>query len=80
MSINTPSNLELLLHCFYSPEPHPRYTASAIQEGIGYLLNNEMITASDSYYRTTEKGNAYIKYLMNVPFPVQKWEIPNGSN
>lgn len=80
--IESPSNLELLLHCYYSPEPHPRFDAPAIQEGIEYLVSNEMIVkmeGSVDRYSTTVKGNVFIKYLMNIPFPIATWEIPNDK-
>ena len=78
MTIKTPSNLELLLHCHYSPIPHPRYNAPAIQEGIAYLEHNGMIVCVGTpMYRPTEKGKAFIQYLLDVPFPKAVWVIPD---
>jgi hypothetical protein len=78
--IGSPSNLELLLHCHYSPEQHPRLRAPAIQEGIDYLIGHGMIRhargGDPEIYDTTEKGVAYIDYLMQVPFPEQHWIVP----
>jgi hypothetical protein len=75
--IKSPSNLEFLLHCFYSSEIHERIHAPAIQEGIKYLLAHDMIVNSDqsNIYRCTEKGDFYIKYLICVPFPRSQWTI-----
>lgn len=81
--IGSPSNLELLLHCYYSLEPHPRYDAPAIVEGTEFLLRNEMIEersfeprTMQTTYIATDKGVAYIKHLMQTPFPIAHWIIP----
>lgn len=79
MTIRTPSNLELLLHCYVSPNPHPRYEAQAIQEGIQYLEDNDMIVdTGHKVYSVTKKGEAYIGHLLKVPFPVETtvWKVP----
>ena len=83
--INSPVNLEILLHCYYSPEPLPRYDAPATKEGVLYLLRNDMISIegyvkeeSKDIYRATAKGEFYIKHLMTVPFPISTWSIPDG--
>jgi hypothetical protein len=79
--IGSPSNLELLLHCYYSAAVHERINAPAIQDGIQFLLKHEMIVRDhrkpdQQIYNATEKAEAYISYLMKVPFPVVKWEVP----
>jgi hypothetical protein len=76
--IGSPSNLELLLHCYYSRTPHERLHAPAIQEGIQYLLQEGMIepgTVPDSY-GATAKAEAFIEHLLAVPFPEAKWIVP----
>jgi hypothetical protein len=75
--IRTPSNLELLLHCYVSPAPHPRLRAPSIQEGLAYLATQGMVeqTSDEGVFETTDKGRAYIEHLMKVPFPVQYWAI-----
>jgi DNA-binding PadR family transcriptional regulator len=30
-------------------------------------------------WELTEKGEAYVDALLRVPFPVQKWTIPEGG-
>jgi hypothetical protein len=75
--IGSPSNLELLLHCYYSPEPHPRYHAPAIQEGLKHLLDHKMISGDGNIFHTTPKGEAFIKHLMTIPFPVTTYKIPD---
>ncbi len=82
--IGSPSNLELLLHCYYSPEPHPRINFPAIQEGISFLHRHGMIRVASydpdqrcEIWDATEKGIAYIDHLMTVPFPEQLWIVPD---
>jgi len=83
--IGSPSNLEVLLHCYYSSEPHPRADAPAVMEGINYLINTGMIYAityngntGEETWKTTAKGEAYIEHLMSIPFPVATWVIPDS--
>jgi hypothetical protein len=79
--IKTPSNLEFLLHCYYSPEPHDRVKAPAIEEARSYLLEQEMIqtTTSNFVYNVTPRGEAYIKYILEVPFPERCWVMPAAA-
>jgi hypothetical protein len=79
--IGTPLNLELLLHCCYSAAPHPQLHAPAVQEGIAYLTSAGMIEdlGHDDLYRATPKAEAYINYLMQVPFPEQHWIVPERT-
>ena len=78
--IRSPCNLETLLHCHYSPSPHPRAEAPAIKAGIVYLLKAGMIEAKDGTCRTTPRGAAFINHLMTIPFPVETWVIPEKAS
>lgn len=56
----------------------PRYSAT-YKKQKDILINEEMIKEdiSVSYeYRITEKGRFWLEYVLNFPFPTQKWEIP----
>lgn len=77
--IGSPSNLELLLHCYYSPEPHPRSDAPAIIEGKAYLAEHDMIEMRDGIWRATDKGAAFVQHLMTIPFPEVRWVIPSAK-
>lgn len=76
--IGTPSNLELLLHHYYSPEPHPRRHAPAIRQGERFLMLELMIrsTSTEGVWEVTDKGITFIKHLLTVPFPEQVWVMP----
>ena len=80
--INSPANLEILLHCYYSPKPPPRYNSSATKTAVSYLLSHDMIKIigyvkeeSKDIYDITEKGIFYLKHIFKIPFPIMKWEI-----
>jgi hypothetical protein len=79
--IKSPCNLEVLLHCYYSPELHPRFDTPAVQAALKYLRESGMITVSShpdsgDIIKTTDKGIFYIHYLMEIPFPEVQWIIP----
>lgn len=74
--IQTPSDLELLLHCHVSPQVHPRADAPAIIDGTRRLVDAGLIERMDRHYGTTEKGKFYIAHLLKQPFPVVTFCIP----
>ena len=80
-----PNIIEVLLHCYISPRPHPRFDAPAVQEALHLLEVRELIAPTDPppadpmapfAYRTTEGGVFLVKALCAVPFPVKKWAMP----
>jgi hypothetical protein len=75
--IRTPLNLEVLMHFHCSNERFPRDTP-AIGDAISYLIQTEMIDSSKvGVHCVTDKGHAYIKHILNVPFPKKTWVIPS---
>ncbi len=69
----TPNDIEILLHCYYSPEPHPRFNAPAVEEGLQMLLNLELIERfSGDIFVTTERGKSHIRQLCDLPFPIKQ--------
>jgi len=73
----TPNHLEVLIHCYCSPAVHERAYAPAVKEAIEFFLSRQMIEAQGEYYKTTDKGEAWLDALLEVPLPVRKWIIPN---
>ena len=71
MKIFSPSNIELLLHYYSNPAPHPRADAPAIIDGTGDFLHAGAVwyDAITARYRTTKKGDAWVKALCNVECP-----------
>lgn len=76
MKMMTPLILELLLHCYHSPEPHPRADTRAIRDGIEFLSAHEMIEPCGRGWKSTEKAKIWILHILSVPFPVKRWEFP----
>lgn len=85
--IETPINIEVLLHCHVSAEPHPRFHAPGVQSALHLLETRGLIEIAreghgtiDPHqpvaYRTTEGGRLLVDALCAVPFPVKKWAMP----
>ena len=76
--MHSPSDLEVLLHCNYSPEPHPRQAANAVQSALHKFLENGLIECAitKGAYNTTARGKAYIQMLCTTPYPEQCWVNP----
>ena len=81
----SPCDIEVLLHCYYSPEEYPRVYAPAVQSSYGILVlcgliepvYNEVTITSE--YRTTERGRAHVKQLCTLPLPSSAWVDNNGK-
>lgn len=82
----SPSDIEVLLHCHVCPAPHPRSGAPAVRAAIDMFAYADMIEVWEptggalgepSYWRTTDKGDAFVKALCNTPEPVQTWTVPS---
>ena len=81
--------IEVLLHCYYSPEAHPRDDTPAVQSSYGNLMLCGLIesqcymigtdTTNLSKYKTTERGRAHIQQLCNLPLPSFAWVDGNGK-
>jgi hypothetical protein len=77
-TMQTPSNMEVFLHCHYSREEHPRAHAPAVRDALVYLEHQGMIERrkdqgddSQPMYKTTARGQFYLEHILNVPFPVE---------
>lgn len=68
----TPAVIEVMLHCYYSPEPVPRREAPAVAEAIRRLGRQALIETSDNEetYHATERGSVWVEMLCTTPFPV----------
>lgn len=74
--IGTPNNIEVLLHCHCSPEPHPRIHAPAVADAIAFLEASGAIER-DPYpgsFRTTPLGRRWVASLCNVGLPLSDKE------
>ena len=75
MSLRTPNNIEILIHCHCCSSQHPRHNATAVQQGLLYLANEGLIVRRDKTvtFMTTDKGAAHLSQLCNLEFPRQVW-------
>jgi len=66
----SPNDIEVLLHCYYCTQEHPRFDAPAVKGAITMMVNEGLIyNEGKNIYTTTKKGEAHIKQLCNLPFP-----------
>ena len=80
----TPLQIKMMLHHYCSPEPYacrePVHASSpAVTEQRHALCEYELLEAavSESGFRVTPRGNAYVEALCSMPIPVAKWVIPD---
>lgn len=76
MKIGSPSNIEILLHYYTCPAPHPRIDAPAVMEATDRFVATGCIevdedTDAPNRYKTTPKGSAWVKALCNTVVPRQ---------
>lgn len=72
----TPNDLEVLIHCYVSPERHPRIDAPAVREAIKKFIRDGII---DERHRTTEKGEAWLELILRVPYPKKAYVDEEGK-
>jgi len=85
----SPCDIEVLLHCYYSPEIHPKKDATAVQLSYALLELRGLIepqcfmdgvdTTNLNEYTTTERGRAHVQQLCTLPLPSSAWVDSNGK-
>lgn len=77
----TPLHLDILVHFHSSNEPHPNCNATAVKDYINELVKDCILTPSkDSLsYFVTGMGEAFLKMLLQTPYPTQAWVDANGK-
>lgn len=78
----TPNAIEILIHCYVTSEPHPRYYAPAVSEELEHMERNGLIVKTDNSqnsYRTTERGEAHIQQLCQLEWPRKIWVGSDGK-
>lgn len=87
MKIDTPNNIDVLLHYHVSSSVHERFDAPAVQDAVDKLQKAGAIEpAIDAegkmcrgYYQTTPLGKAWIKALCNTEIPKIAYVDANGN-
>lgn len=76
----TPFHIELMLHIYSIAEPidglhDPEGPQRA---AINEFLHEKLIVPGKraAGYELTDRGEAYIRFLISMPLPVANWEIP----
>ncbi len=73
----TPSDLEILVHCHVSPDPHPRLHAPAVKDAIRQFLADGIIKrVSVDIYGSTERGEMWLEMILDTPMPVYQLVDP----
>ena len=74
----TPNDIEILIHCHVSGQPHPRLEAPAVQDSLAHFEQAGMIvqTQSNNVYSTTPGGQKLMEMLCDTPFPKEEWFDP----
>lgn len=74
----TPVEVEVLLHCFYRPEPPPSATP-AYRAAVGKLLGMSVIVSREGAYECTPLGDAWVKAICKTPAPKQVFVDASGA-
>lgn len=83
----TPLEINIMLHYYYSPDDFRNgdFSAPAVRCAIDRfkgelgLLTADTQENSSRYYKPTERGEVYIRALMELPLPVQTWVMPTAE-
>jgi len=71
--MNTPNDIEILIHYAVCPEQHPRFEAGAVQETIRRFLGEGIFVKIGERIKVTTKGRVWIKMILDTPYPEQVW-------
>jgi len=72
----TPNNIEILIHYYTCPEPHPRFDSPAVKGAINRFIEDhifELDHTKPSTIRVSPKGKAWIKMILLTPYPKRAW-------
>lgn len=79
----TPLHLTLLIQYFCYPYETPDQTSNAGKEYTKELLYDGLIQPRDneggSKYSLTDKGEAHLNAMQNLPLPVCQWVTPTDN-
>lgn len=75
-----PSTINLMLACYYSPDPKeeigPSWSSESGKISRAWLQNEGLI---DGNNEATERGKAWVEYICHTPVPIQQWVLPKRS-
>lgn len=76
----TPLQLGILLSCYVGNREsfdNSNRTTEVYRHQFDALVADGMIIGSFNPAVISEKGKFWVQHVLNVPYPTQKWEIPN---
>lgn len=73
----TPYELSILMHHYVSPSPYAGEGAMLYEPAVKEFMEMGMLDTNGERLVTTPKANAWIEYILSVPFPEMKWIIPS---
>lgn len=77
----SPNDIEVLIHCYGTREPHPRLTAPAVRDALDRFMVADLIKIEgDSIYSTTEGGRLLVEMLCATPWPEHRWIDPRTDS
>jgi hypothetical protein len=77
----SPISIEILLKCYYSPEPLEHLEWPAHREVVEDFISDGLIVATVDINRfaITEMGRAHVEQLCNLPYPMSVWVGGDGK-
>lgn len=76
----TPLQIEMMLHFHCSPLPYPNRSPAA-EEALQWFRSEGLIESTGmGSVRLSERGDAYVKFLIALPLPIANWQIPGPWN
>lgn len=71
----TPCAAEILMHYYYTAEPHPNIKYTGFQDAVVWLLDERLLAEKQNHfkYEVTPKGVAWIEYILKIPLPEPGW-------
>lgn len=81
MTLRCPAHVELLMHYYCSPEPHERADSDMVKTFTAQLLIEKAIEWDEKInsYRTTARGEAWVKLICNTPIPTPAFIDQHGN-
>lgn len=73
-----PVLIEFMLACYAKAYPAEEIGPACWNSPVGkemrkWLLDNDLIDKDD---RATERGEAWVKFIIDTPLPVAEWTLP----
>lgn len=78
MNLFSPLEIEVLLHYYYSPDPHPKHNTEVVSNIIHKFRNDGIFTVQVQP-QLTDKGKAWLTIILNTPYPKQAFVDQQGN-